>query len=138
MCVPLSHEETQVSSCPDLGAAVSSDEDPSNQCQEEGKERVMEERVEELERRMEEGVEEMEKRVEEGVEKTERRVEEGMKVDGTWHLCRHCEMAFADQLTHRLHMGYHGFQHPFQCNSCGQKCLDAFDFMLHLMCKAHN
>lgn len=66
-------------------------------------------------------------------------VKEGtLKVDSTWHMCTHCEMAFADQLTHRLHMGYHGYQNAFQCNGCGQKCLDAFDFMLHLMCKAHN
>lgn len=61
-----------------------------------------------------------------------------MKVDSNWHICRHCEMAFADQMTHRLHMGYHGYYNPFQCNGCGENCVDAFDFMLHLMCKAHN
>ncbi|ESN91932.1 hypothetical protein HELRODRAFT_116286 [Helobdella robusta] len=61
-----------------------------------------------------------------------------LMVDSSWHICRHCEMAFADQMTHRLHMGYHGYFNPFQCNGCGENCVDAFDFMLHLMSKAHN
>ena len=59
-------------------------------------------------------------------------------VDKQYIVCRHCEIAFKDELMFQLHSGYHSRQNPFQCNSCGKQCIDAMSFVLHLLHDAHS
>ncbi|KAL3967869.1 tripartite motif-containing protein 27 [Sarotherodon galilaeus] len=45
--------------------------------------------------------------------------------------CQHCDIHFSDNILYTIHMGCHGYEHPFQCNSCGHKCADKYDFACH-------
>ncbi|XP_067908920.1 zinc finger protein Pegasus-like isoform X2 [Heterodontus francisci] len=47
------------------------------------------------------------------------------------HHCQHCDMYFADNILYTIHMGCHGYKNPFQCNICGCKCRDKYDFACH-------
>lgn len=47
------------------------------------------------------------------------------------HRCQHCEVHFGDNILYTIHMGCHGYEHPFQCNICGQMCKDKYDFACH-------
>ncbi|OCT71567.1 hypothetical protein XELAEV_18034545mg [Xenopus laevis] len=47
------------------------------------------------------------------------------------HHCQHCDMYFADNILYTIHMGCHGFENPFQCNICGCKCKNKYDFACH-------
>lgn len=47
------------------------------------------------------------------------------------HKCQHCEMHFSDNILYTIHMGCHGYEHPFQCNICGHMCIDKYDFACH-------
>ncbi|XP_006821865.1 uncharacterized protein LOC102804832 [Saccoglossus kowalevskii] len=55
----------------------------------------------------------------------------------SWH-CQHCGITFSDNVMFIIHMGCHGNQHPFQCNSCGHQCENKVDFMLHFIGGQHN
>ncbi|XP_042192734.1 zinc finger protein Pegasus-like isoform X2 [Callorhinchus milii] len=47
------------------------------------------------------------------------------------HHCQHCDMYFADNILYTIHMGCHGYENPFQCNICGCKCKNKYDFACH-------
>ncbi|XP_060951107.1 zinc finger protein Pegasus-like [Limanda limanda] len=45
--------------------------------------------------------------------------------------CPHCDIDFSDNILFTIHMGCHGYEHPFQCNICGHMCTDKYDFACH-------
>ena len=45
--------------------------------------------------------------------------------------CEHCDIQFLDNILYTIHMGCHGYEHPFQCNICGHMCIDRYDFACH-------
>nr|XP_006630589.1 PREDICTED: zinc finger protein Pegasus isoform X1 [Lepisosteus oculatus] len=47
------------------------------------------------------------------------------------HHCQHCDTYFADNILYTIHMGCHGYENPFQCNICGCKCRNKYDFACH-------
>lgn len=47
------------------------------------------------------------------------------------HSCQHCDVQFLDNILYTIHMGCHGYEHPFQCNICGHMCTDKYDFACH-------
>ncbi|KAJ8391791.1 hypothetical protein AAFF_G00085630 [Aldrovandia affinis] len=47
------------------------------------------------------------------------------------HRCQHCDTYFADNILYTIHMGCHGYEDPFQCNICGCKCRNRYDFACH-------
>ena len=47
------------------------------------------------------------------------------------HKCPHCDIQFSDNILYTIHMGCHGYEHPFQCNICGTMCRDKYDFACH-------
>lgn len=47
------------------------------------------------------------------------------------HKCPHCDIHFSDNILFTIHMGCHGYEHPFQCNICGCLCTDKYDFACH-------
>ncbi|XP_073346337.1 zinc finger protein Pegasus-like [Pagrus major] len=47
------------------------------------------------------------------------------------HKCQHCDIQFLDNILYTIHMGCHGYEHPFQCNVCGHMCVDRYDFACH-------
>lgn len=51
--------------------------------------------------------------------------------------CKHCGISYRDAVLHTIHMGCHGFNEVFTCNSCGEKCTDPISFNLHMIKKAH-
>ncbi|KAL7856552.1 hypothetical protein SRHO_G00154510 [Serrasalmus rhombeus] len=53
------------------------------------------------------------------------------------YTCLHCQMYFADNILYTIHMGCHGYEKPFQCNVCGYKCTDKYDFACHFT-KGHH
>ncbi|XP_066522225.1 zinc finger protein Pegasus-like [Hoplias malabaricus] len=53
------------------------------------------------------------------------------KPPDTLYACLHCQMYFADNILYTIHMGCHGYEKPFQCNVCGYKCTDKYDFACH-------
>lgn len=54
------------------------------------------------------------------------------------HHCQHCDMYFADNILYTIHMGCHGFENPFQCNICGCKCKNKYDFACHFARGQHS
>lgn len=54
------------------------------------------------------------------------------------HHCQHCDMYFADNILYTIHMGCHGYENPFQCNICGCKCKNKYDFACHFARGQHN
>ncbi|MEQ2236140.1 hypothetical protein ILYODFUR_009414 [Ilyodon furcidens] len=47
------------------------------------------------------------------------------------HRCQHCDIHFSDNIIYTIHMGCHGYEHPFQCNICGHMCMDKYNFACH-------
>ncbi|KAM4525703.1 zinc finger protein Pegasus-like [Fundulus diaphanus] len=47
------------------------------------------------------------------------------------HRCKHCDIHFSDNIIYTIHMGCHGYEHPFQCNICGHMCMDKYNFACH-------
>jgi IKAROS family zinc finger protein len=47
------------------------------------------------------------------------------------HSCQHCDTYFSDNIMYTVHMGCHGYENPFQCNVCGCKCRNKYDFACH-------
>ncbi|XP_069468118.1 zinc finger protein Pegasus isoform X2 [Ambystoma mexicanum] len=54
------------------------------------------------------------------------------------HHCQHCDMYFADNILYTIHMGCHGYENPFQCNICGCKCKNKYDFACHFARGQHS
>lgn len=45
--------------------------------------------------------------------------------------CPHCHIYFPDNVLYTIHMGCHGYENPFQCNICGHRCRNRYDFACH-------
>ncbi|KAK9879764.1 hypothetical protein WA026_006827 [Henosepilachna vigintioctopunctata] len=52
--------------------------------------------------------------------------------------CQYCKISFGDEILYTMHMGYHGYQDPFTCNMCGEKCNDKIAFFLHIARTPHS
>lgn len=46
--------------------------------------------------------------------------------------CRHCRILFLDHVMFTIHMGCHGFRQPLECNICGHRCQDRYEFSSHI------
>ncbi|KAM9345168.1 DNA-binding protein Ikaros isoform 2-T2 [Symphorus nematophorus] len=46
--------------------------------------------------------------------------------------CKHCRVLFLDHVMYTIHMGCHGFRDPFECNLCGHRSQDRYEFSSHI------
>uniref|UniRef100_A0A8C5DB36 C2H2-type domain-containing protein n=2 Tax=Gouania willdenowi TaxID=441366 RepID=A0A8C5DB36_GOUWI len=46
--------------------------------------------------------------------------------------CEHCRVLFLDHVMYTIHMGCHGFRDPFECNLCGYRSQDRYEFSSHI------
>ncbi|XP_075436259.1 zinc finger protein Aiolos isoform X2 [Ascaphus truei] len=46
--------------------------------------------------------------------------------------CDHCCVLFLDYVMFTIHMGCHGFRDPFECNMCGHRSQDRYEFSSHI------
>ncbi|XP_036394394.1 DNA-binding protein Ikaros isoform X1 [Megalops cyprinoides] len=46
--------------------------------------------------------------------------------------CEHCRVIFLDHVMYTIHMGCHGFRDPFECNLCGYRSQDRYEFSSHI------
>ncbi|KAL4655539.1 zinc finger protein Eos-like [Arapaima gigas] len=46
--------------------------------------------------------------------------------------CEHCRILFLDHVMFTIHMGCHGFRQPFECNICGHRSQDRYEFSSHI------
>ncbi|CAL9700910.1 unnamed protein product [Knipowitschia caucasica] len=46
--------------------------------------------------------------------------------------CGHCKLIFLDYVMYTIHMGCHGFRDPFECNVCGHRSRDRYEFTSHI------
>ncbi|KAG9340246.1 hypothetical protein JZ751_021687 [Albula glossodonta] len=51
--------------------------------------------------------------------------------------CEHCRIIFLDHVMYTIHMGCHGFRQPFECNICGHRSLDRYEFSSHIVRGEH-
>ncbi|XP_041747283.1 zinc finger protein Eos [Coregonus clupeaformis] len=63
-------------------------------------------------------------------------------VDGEGHAvrsfrCEHCRVLFLDHVMFTIHMGCHGFRQPFECNICGHRSQDRYEFSSHIVRGEH-
>uniref|UniRef100_A0A673IR44 IKAROS family zinc finger 4 n=1 Tax=Sinocyclocheilus rhinocerous TaxID=307959 RepID=A0A673IR44_9TELE len=63
-------------------------------------------------------------------------------VDGEGRLvrsfrCEHCRIFFLDHVMFTIHMGCHGFRQPFECNICGHRNQDRYEFSSHIVRGEH-
>ncbi|XP_077453310.1 zinc finger protein Eos isoform X1 [Stigmatopora argus] len=49
-----------------------------------------------------------------------------------YYHCRHCRILFLDHVMFTIHMGCHGFHQPFECNICGHRSRDRYEFSSHM------
>ncbi|XP_057685431.1 zinc finger protein Eos [Corythoichthys intestinalis] len=49
-----------------------------------------------------------------------------------YYHCHHCRILFLDHVMFTIHMGCHGFHHPFECNICGHRSRDRYEFSSHM------
>ncbi|KAJ0050821.1 hypothetical protein NL108_008153, partial [Boleophthalmus pectinirostris] len=56
-----------------------------------------------------------------------------MEADGgAVYPCGHCKLLFLDYVMYTIHMGCHGFRDPFECNVCGHRSRDRYEFTSHI------
>lgn len=46
--------------------------------------------------------------------------------------CEQCRVLFLDHVMYTIHMGCHGFRDPFECNLCGHRSQDRYEFSSHI------
>ncbi|XP_018615656.1 zinc finger protein Eos isoform X2 [Scleropages formosus] len=51
--------------------------------------------------------------------------------------CEHCRVLFLDHVMFTIHMGCHGFHQPFECNICGHRSQDRYEFSSHIIRGEH-
>ncbi|NWI35323.1 IKZF4 protein, partial [Picathartes gymnocephalus] len=51
--------------------------------------------------------------------------------------CEHCRVLFLDHVMFTIHMGCHGFRDPFECNICGYRSRDRYEFSSHIVRGEH-
>ncbi|XP_063730854.1 DNA-binding protein Ikaros isoform X3 [Eleginops maclovinus] len=54
------------------------------------------------------------------------------------HRCEHCRVLFLDHVMYTIHMGCHGFREPFECNLCGHRSQDRYEFSSHITRGEHH
>ncbi|XP_039592393.1 DNA-binding protein Ikaros isoform X11 [Polypterus senegalus] len=52
--------------------------------------------------------------------------------------CNHCRVLFLDHVMYTIHMGCHGFRDPFECNLCGHRSQDRYEFSSHITRGQHH
>ncbi|CAH2302271.1 zinc finger Aiolos [Pelobates cultripes] len=52
--------------------------------------------------------------------------------------CDHCCVLFLDYVMFTIHMGCHGFRDPFECNMCGHRSQDRYEFSSHIARGEHH
>lgn len=63
-------------------------------------------------------------------------LDQELGTDQSWR-CQSCQIVFPNQTLYFLHRGFHSEANPWRCNSCGQVCLDMYDFNTHLVSVPH-
>lgn len=53
-------------------------------------------------------------------------------VPGAVYPCSHCRVIFLDYVMFTIHMGCHGFRDPLECNVCGHRSRDRYEFSSHI------
>lgn len=51
--------------------------------------------------------------------------------------CDHCRVLFLDYVMFTIHMGCHGFRDPFECNVCGHRSHNKYEFSSHIVRGEH-
>nr|XP_057911246.1 zinc finger protein Eos-like isoform X2 [Doryrhamphus excisus] len=51
--------------------------------------------------------------------------------------CDHCRVLFLDHVMFTIHMGCHGFRQPLECNICGHRSRDRYEFSSHIVRGEH-
>ncbi|KAJ3615001.1 hypothetical protein NHX12_018570 [Muraenolepis orangiensis] len=51
---------------------------------------------------------------------------------GAVYPCGHCRVIFLDYVMFTIHMGCHGFRDPLECNVCGHRSRDRYEFTSHI------
>ncbi|KAJ8255213.1 hypothetical protein GJAV_G00202360 [Gymnothorax javanicus] len=51
--------------------------------------------------------------------------------------CEHCKVLFLDHVMYTIHMGCHGYRDPLECNICGHRSLDRYEFSSHIVRGEH-
>ncbi|XP_041640402.1 zinc finger protein Aiolos-like isoform X2 [Cheilinus undulatus] len=51
---------------------------------------------------------------------------------GAVYPCGHCRVIFLDYVMFTIHMGCHGFRDPMECNVCGHRSRDRYEFTSHI------
>ncbi|KAG7260620.1 hypothetical protein CRUP_034806 [Coryphaenoides rupestris] len=51
---------------------------------------------------------------------------------GAVYPCNHCRVIFLDYVMFTIHMGCHGFRDPLECNVCGHRSRDRYEFTSHI------
>lgn len=57
---------------------------------------------------------------------------DGEPVPGAVYPCAHCRVIFLDYVMFTIHMGCHGFRDPLECNVCGHRSRDRYEFSSHI------
>uniref|UniRef100_A0A3P8W7I7 Zinc finger protein Aiolos-like n=1 Tax=Cynoglossus semilaevis TaxID=244447 RepID=A0A3P8W7I7_CYNSE len=58
-------------------------------------------------------------------------------VPGAVYPCSHCRVIFLDYVMFTIHMGCHGFRDPLECNVCGHRSHDRYEFSSHIVRGEH-
>uniref|UniRef100_A0AAV2JYR4 C2H2-type domain-containing protein n=1 Tax=Knipowitschia caucasica TaxID=637954 RepID=A0AAV2JYR4_KNICA len=51
--------------------------------------------------------------------------------------CSHCRVLFLDHVMYTIHMGCHGYRDPLECNICGHRSKDRYEFSSHIVRGEH-
>uniref|UniRef100_A0A5F8G8Y1 IKAROS family zinc finger 2 n=1 Tax=Monodelphis domestica TaxID=13616 RepID=A0A5F8G8Y1_MONDO len=51
--------------------------------------------------------------------------------------CEHCKVLFLDHVMYTIHMGCHGYRDPLECNICGYRSQDRYEFSSHIVRGEH-
>ncbi|XP_059185496.1 zinc finger protein Aiolos-like [Centropristis striata] len=57
---------------------------------------------------------------------------DGGVMPGAVYPCAHCRVIFLDYVMFTIHMGCHGFRDPLECNVCGHRSRDRYEFSSHI------
>lgn len=57
---------------------------------------------------------------------------DGESLPGAVYPCAHCRVIFLDYVMFTIHMGCHGFRDPLECNVCGHRSRDRYEFSSHI------
>ncbi|XP_068185663.1 zinc finger protein Helios [Antennarius striatus] len=52
--------------------------------------------------------------------------------------CEHCRVLFLDHVMYTIHMGCHGYRDPLECNICGHRSKDRYEFSSHIVRGEHS